>query len=399
MSNVVDYVSREFRAFSDLPFGPVDSLVLSELSYMHMPVAVPRFGARRQGVRMVALDRLMHAEDYPSMFANNSERSAAYRLALFRAVCESPRFRGIRVGECREVLDADRQQQFAAMTFDLSRCGGMSKTGKDGTGSGWLYVAFRGTDDTLVGWKEDLNMAFRSPVPSQQAAVDYLRSVMVRSAREPSQAVGGACGQFPAPNVMVGGHSKGGNMAVYAAMRMAESGKDDCIVRVFSHDGPGFPPEVVNGDAYAAIAPRISKTVPEFSVVGMLLDGTPDYAVVRSDAVNVLQHIGRTWQVAEDGGFETGDGLDPTAVALGRVIDGWLDAVPPERRELFIDQMYGVFAAAGYDRLPDLVAHWAEALPRIMAAVKGMDRSTRSLMLDAFGALPASAVRLIGRDA
>ena len=403
MPNVVDYVSREFRGFSELPFGPVDSLVLSELSYMHMPIMVPRFGARRRGVRFVPLARLMRAEDYPSMFANNSERSAAYRLALLRAVCESPRFRGIRVGEYQEILDVDRQQQFAAVTFDLSRCGGLCEAGEDGMRSGSLYVAFRGTDDTLVGWKEDLNMAFRCPVPSQRAAVDYLRSVMVRSARGMPRVTGRRTGDgggpVPAPRVMVGGHSKGGNMAVYAAMRMADSGQDDRIAHVFSHDGPGFPPDVVNGDSYAAIVSRISKTVPEFSVVGMLLDDTPDYVVVRSDAVNVLQHIGRTWQVAADGGFVAGDGLNPTAVAVGRVIDGWLDVVPPDRRELFIDQVYGVFAAAGYDRLPDLVSHWAEALPRIMAAVRNMDRSTRALVIDAFGALPASAVRLIGRDA
>ena len=121
MGNVVDYVRSEFRTFGELEFSNVDSLVLSELSYMCLSGLVPAFEAAKS-VATVPIARLLRAEDYPAMFASNSGDMNDYRLALLRAVCESPRFRGLRVGEYAERLDTCREQQFAAMTFDLGDC-------------------------------------------------------------------------------------------------------------------------------------------------------------------------------------------------------------------------------------------------------------------------------------
>lgn len=216
MGNVVDYVRSEFRTFGELEFSNVDSLVLSELSYMCLSGLVPAFEAAKS-VATVPIARLLRAEDYPAMFASNSGDMNDYRLALLRAVCESPRFRGLRVGEYAERLDTCREQQFAAMTFDLGDCSHAvaSPDSDDSADSsagaaGLLYVAFRGTDGTLVGWKEDFNMAVRCPVPSQESAYRYVDSIMERSA--------GFLSVSSAPDIMIGGHSKGGNMAAYAAI-------------------------------------------------------------------------------------------------------------------------------------------------------------------------------------
>lgn len=201
MGNVVDYVRREFHGFAELPFGDVDSLVLAELSYMRLSGLVPAFGEARS-VATVPIRELLRAENYDDMFVSNSSDINEYRLALLRAVCESPRFRALRVGEYAERLSEREQQQFAAMTFDVG-CGPVDS----------LYVAFRGTDGTLVGWKEDFNMAVRCPVPSQESAYRYVNSILDRSE--------GFLSSGDSPAVMLGGHSKGGNMAVYAAMRIA----------------------------------------------------------------------------------------------------------------------------------------------------------------------------------
>ena len=142
MGNVLDYVRREFRGFAELPFGDVDSLVLSELSYMRLTDLVPTFGEAKS-VATVPIRELLRAESYDEMFVSNSSDMNDYRLALLRAVCESPRFRALRVGEYAERLSERDQQQFAAMTFDVG-CGSPDL----------LYIAFRGTDGTLVGWKE-----------------------------------------------------------------------------------------------------------------------------------------------------------------------------------------------------------------------------------------------------
>lgn len=292
MGNVVDYVRSEFRTFGELEFSNVDSLVLSELSYMCLSGLVPAFEAAKS-VATVPIARLLRAEDYPAMFASNSGDMNDYRLALLRAVCESPRFRGLRVGEYAERLDTCREQQFAAMTFDLGDCphAVASPDSDDSADSsagaaGLLYVAFRGTDGTLVGWKEDFNMAVRCPVPSQESAYRYVDSIMERSA--------GFLSVSSAPDIMIGGHSKGGNMAAYAAMLVAQHdieesceqarnlglmpalggtvvGRNGRIPRIYSHDGPGLPQAMVDGQAYRAISGRIDKTVPESSIVGMLL--------------------------------------------------------------------------------------------------------------------------------
>ena len=236
----------------------------------------------------VSIRELLRAESYDEMFVSNSSDMNDYRLALLHAVCESPRFRALRVGEYAERLSERDQQQFAAMTFDVG-CGSPDL----------LYIAFRGTDGTLVGWKEDFNMAVRCPVPSQESAYRYVDSILDRSE--------GFLSSEGSPAIMLGGHSKGGNMAVYAAMQVAHDdieaagerarrlgllpaldgpvpGRNVRIARIFSHDGPGLPELMVRGQAYRTVESRIRKTVPESSVVGMLLQSNAKVIVVKADA-------------------------------------------------------------------------------------------------------------------
>lgn len=382
MGNILDGARSNFRTFDELPFNAVDSLTLSELAYIHMPESVPRHETTTT-VRCVPMTATLRAEDYPSMVTTGSQSVNEYRLNLLRAVCESPRYRGMRVGEYAERLDADDQTQFAAMTFDLSDCAGMRADA-----GGTLYVAFRGTDNTLVGWKEDFNMAVRCPVPAQRAAAAYLRSVADRST--------GALGSSPA-TIMVGGHSKGGNMAIYAAMLLGTS--QPRVTRIFSHDGPGFDAAVTRSDAYRAVCGRIDKTVPESSVIGMLLDdGDVAHTVVKADAIGILQHMGGSWQVA-DGEFVTAPELTVGAQFADRTIGAWLDGVDQRQREITIDQTYDVIAAAGYDNFADLAANWTDALPKILVAASGTDRKTRELISSVLKGLPSSAVRtLVRRD-
>ena len=365
MGNVVDYVRREFRGFGELAFSNVDSLVLSELSYMRLLGLVPVFGEAKS-VATVPIRELLRAESYDGMFVSNSSEMNDYRLSLLRAVCESPRFRGLRVGEYAERLDESEQQQFAAMTFDLGADFG-------------LYVAFRGTDGTLVGWKEDFNMAVRCPV--------------------------------------IGGHSKGGNMAVYAAMQITQSdleatneraqrlgllpalggsvpGRNCRISRIFSHDGPGMPQVMVHSRAYQAIAARIDKTVPESSIIGMLLQSQIKPTFVKADAISILQHMGSSWQVTQSGEFERASELTGGAQLISKTIDGWFDRVSQGQRERAINQIYDIFAAAGYGNIADLVANWTNSLPKIVAAARGTDVETRELIKDVLKAIPASAAKV-----
>lgn len=449
MGNIVDYVRTDFRTFAEHPFSAVDSLVLSELSYIRLPLVVPVFGAARS-IDTIALTGLLRAEDFPMMFAADSQQVNSTRLDLLVAVAESPRFRGLRVGEYIQRDDVDREQQFAAMTFDLGDCAGIRDSFGPG---GLLYIAFRGTDGTLLGWKEDFNMAFRCPVPSQESAAKYLSSILDRSAGVP----GG-----DAPAVMVGGHSKGGNMAVYASVRMAardldamqwladESGESQLpmieatsmagrrtpdkplhigsadpgdagnisrgvqdnqnlptdsttqhvqpaqrnryaarIRRVFSHDGPGFPKRLESA-AFDAVASRVDKTVPQSSVVGMLMDDGLPHRVIEADAVGIMQHLGMSWQV-QDGEFVAAPGLSATAMFAGSTVNAWMLGIDPADRRKVIDELYVIFSAPGYHSFGELAEHWTTALPVIIDATRKTDRETRRLVAGVLAALPATA--------
>ena len=349
MGNVVDYVRREFRGFGELAFSNVDSLVLSELSYMRLPGLVPAFGEAKS-VATVPIRDLLRAESYDEMFVSNSSEMNDYRLSLLRAVCESPRFRGLRVGEYDERLDEGEQQQFAAMTFDLGADFG-------------LYVAFRGTDGTLVGWKEDFNMAVYAAMQITQSDIE--------ATNERAQRLG----LLPA----LGGSVPGRNCR---------------ISRIFSHDGPGMSQVMVHSRAYQAIAARIDKTVPESSIIGMLLQSQIKPTFVKADAISILQHMGSSWQVTQSGEFEQASELTGGAQLIGKTIDGWFDRVSQEQRERAINQIYDIFAAAGYGNIADLVAHWTDSLPKIVAAARGTDVQTRELIKDVFKAIPASAAKV-----
>lgn len=382
MGTILDYARVEFRTFAELPFSAVDSLILSELAYIRMPHVVPRFAVQAPQTPVasnVPVTALLRAEDYPDMFVTGSKDVNDYRRQLLVAVAESPRWRDLRVGGYVERTDADSETQFAAMTFDLSACVGFRDSDAP-----MLYVAFRGTDGTLVGWKEDFNMAVRCPVPSQIAAADYLAAL-----------AGGADARS---RLMVGGHSKGGNLAVYSALMLAHDSPDAFgrIERVFTHDGPGLPAQLMQDETFAAVRRLIDSTVPESSVIGMLLETTDDYTVVAADAVGIMQHMGRSWRVADDGGFDTVPELNASARFLDQTIDTWLDRFSKEQRERAIDQIYGIFAAAGYETFAELAAHWSESLPKIARAAKRTDPSTRALLADVVKAFPATAVRSLG---
>ena len=140
---------------------------------------------------------------------------------------------------------------------------------------------------------------------------------------------------------------------------------------------------------------RIRKTVPESSVVGMLLQSNAKVIVVKADAVGIMQHMGNSWQVAENGDFERENELTVTAQLIKRTLDDWLDTVGQKQRERAIDQIYEIFAAAGYGNIADLMANWTDSLPKIVAAARGTDRETRELIKAVVKAIPASAARVV----
>ncbi|WP_125968068.1 Mbeg1-like protein [Bifidobacterium samirii] len=358
MGGIIEETRTMFDTFAERPFGPTDGLVLSQLAYARMPDGVPRHGDDG----FAPLTALLRAESYDDMF--RGVYAPERNVELVRAVCESPRWRGVRVGGCIDETDPDSMLQFAACTFDL--------------GDGTMYVAFRGTDSSFVGWKEDFMMAFQRPVPSQSAAADYLR----------------ALGERWHGAIMVGGHSKGGNLAVYAAAE-APAAIQERIVGVHSYDGPGFDEEFRRSDGFARIRGRIHKTVPESSIVGLLFDGDATaggYDVVRSDGVAVMQHFALNWRT-ERGRFTDAPGLSSTATYAAGVINDWMAKTDPEHRRIFVERLFGMLESTGHTTFAQLEADWKQSLPAMARAFGEFDEDDRRVVRTVLGAFASSAVR------
>ena len=358
MGGIIEETRTMFDTFAERPFGPTDSLVLSQLAYARMPDGVPRHG--EDG--FTPLTALLRAESYDDMF--RGVYAPDRNVELVRAVCESPRWRGVRVGGYVDETDPASTLQFAASTFDL--------------GDGTLYVAFRGTDSSFVGWKEDFMMAFRRPVPSQSAAADYLR------------ALGGRWRGA----IMVGGHSKGGNLAVYAAAE-APAAIQRRITCIYSHDGPGFDEEFRKSPGFARIRGRVRKSVPESSIVGLLFDGDATaggYTVVRSDGVAVMQHFALNWQT-DDGRFVEAPGLSAPATYAAGVINDWMAKTDPEHRRIFVERMFGMLESTGHTTFAQLEGDWKQSLPAMARAFGEFDEDDRRVVRTVLGSFASSAVR------
>lgn len=355
MGNIVTYGEEILDTFDRRGFGPVDSLILSWASYLKLSTAEPKVQAW-QGVRFGDLFR---AEHFKTLFPTTWDTPESRRL--YTAMAASPRFRDIRVKGYTEQTDPEREKQFAAVSFQLN---------KD-----LCYVAFRGTDSTLVGWKEDFNMAFQYPVPAQKAAAEYLAEAAKHSTG----------------SLRVGGHSKGGNLAVYAAAKAGET-LQKRIVQVYSHDGPGFLESVLKSGEWSAITPKIHKTLPQSSLVGMLLEQQENFRVVRSDKFSIWQHDPFSWQV-EDGDLCYVDALTPGAQYLDRTLSRWVSGLSVLERERFVDSLYALVDTAKITSLAQLFSGWQESIPALLRAASQMDEDTKEFLFQTVRALLALGVK------
>ena len=416
MTNILDLVNNDFTNFKDRKFNAVDSLILCELAYVCMPESIPKYNDDSNALATVPLSELLRGEDFSSMFSSGSTKVDEFRKNLLLAVESSPRYRGMRVGEVLERFDESNiddscEQQFAAVTFDLTDC----------IGSSCFVVAFRGTDNTLVGWKEDFNMAFRCPVPAQESAAEYLLSISRRACKDSCKS-GGIRGIFSSvgdyfanlfnkksdfknsdldksnlensndcdlsdcdlsdnPKIFVVGHSKGGNMAAYAAMRLDAKDRSlgNHINKIYSMDGPSFGSDVVDPKVFSRVVSRIEKVVPQSAFIGLIMDTGVPYKVTLADSIGLMQHFGMYWQV-KDGDFDYCDHVTPRALAVSKAANDWMLNLPFEERKRRIDSVYNALTSLGYPTFDEISAHWSELLPKILSIATHMDSKTYELI-------------------
>ncbi len=340
MGTILDYL-REYGdyTFREKPFGEVDSLILSQFSYLKFDGIVPAAGEKKEAV---SLREIAAHPKYDHLYAD--ERYRRDNTALFQKMLGGSRFRDSLLFNYVNRIDLEAETQFSAVTIRLP--------------DGMCYVAYRGTDETIVGWKEDLNLAFSEPTEGQRMSVGYLE----RTARDID-------GPF-----LLGGHSKGGNLAVYAAMNCTPEVRAR-IGTIYDHDGPGFRPEVKERGAYGEIAGRIRKTIPHSSLVGMILYSDGAYEVVESKTLGLAQHNPYTWLVDGDR-FRSAGGLYAGRRFLDEAMNEWILSLTQEQVHTFVDTLYRVLLASETDNLIDFAAHWLQSIQKIGTALKEIDPQT-----------------------
>ena len=346
--NFLSYVRERMDTFAERPLCAVDSLVFSWLAYTHLGLACDRACTARG----IALHELLRAEDFDEMFGSSWDEQGSRDL-LF-AVCASPRFRAARLTDFRFKTDERTEEQFAAMTFRLP--------------DGSSYVAFRGTDSTVVGWKEDFNMTFLSPVPAQEEAAAYLDEV--------SRVTTGP--------LYVGGHSKGGNLAVYAAAACAPV-LEGRLRRVFSHDGPGFHREFCANEPYRRVMPIVEKTVPKSTMIGAVLSEAPDFEpmIVESEGISLFQHNPFMWEVdVRAAEFVRADGYTASSRFFNSTLDAWMDKYSLAERGKFVDALFDVIGVTGATHFSDIMADIKTSAPLMLEAIEGLDPELQQFVKD-----------------
>lgn len=363
MASILDYLDwRGDITFAERPFNEVDNLLLAELSYLDFGGIVPAdFAAAVPLSDAVAAftKRTPHAD--MGVLVPDKIPGLAQKMAA------SARFRDVLLSGYVCKLDEQTETQFAALCAALP----------DGT----VYAAFRGTDDTIVGWKEDFNMGFLPIVPSQREAADYLRA---------------AAATFPSQKLRAGGHSKGGNLAVYAAVWCGESVQDQ-LLAVYNNDGPGFHTSLLDRPEHQRIANRIQTILPESSVVGMLLEHEESYQVVRSNQVGLMQHDGFSWQVLGTQ-FVHLSGLTEGGRIVDSALRNFVRGLDQEQRIRFVDALFEVLTCTNAATLTDLKDGGFRTAYSMLKTVRSLDPDTRQALSGTLGLLVRSGAKSVSQS-
>lgn len=314
-ADVFDYLSwRGDLTFAQSAFNEIDSLILSVFAYLDYSFAQEKNAVQfRDAVAVInrTTDKLKF--DGPNIMMRSV-------IELASAAAAFPRFRDMEVSHFFAVTDEEKEIQFAAVTFLLS-----DKT---------AFLSFRGTDNTLVGWKEDFNMCFTQEIPSQKVAAKY--AVLVAEDMD-----------LP---LRLGGHSKGGNLAIYAGTRLPLEQQDN-IVCIYNHDGPGFSKEFLKRAGYLNIRGKIRSFVPESSIVGVLMEHDV-YTTIRSSSPSLLQHNPFSWMVL--GTHFVYDARSFSGKRFEKAINSWIKSMTAQEREELVENIYGILSSSEAKTIDDL---------------------------------------------
>ena len=355
---VFDYVDwRGDLSFAQDPFNEVDSVILSMVCFLDFTGIVP---APHESGSITLREAMEHM---PCVFEGERRLGAILPddiLYMSHAAAAAPRYAEAELFAFESIIDEEKEMQFGALSFRLS--------------DGSLFAAFRGTDDTIVGWKEDFNMTFLSHVPAQERAAAYLNEVAARH-------------EGP---IRTGGHSKGGNLAIWAAVHCNAAVRSR-ILRAYSNDGPGFTHEMLDSEAYQTMRDRCINYVPQSSLVGMLLEHDENYRIIYSDKSGLMQHDPYSWAVHRNEYVYLNE-RSPFGEQSDMAIRMWLNSMTADEKRELVGDLFAVLESTGAKTLTDISRNKTEVVKSVVKTISDMEKPRRKRITRLLGRFLAAGV-------
>ncbi|MDR2842962.1 MAG: DUF2974 domain-containing protein [Spirochaetaceae bacterium] len=355
MSNVFDYLEwRGDLSFDSVPFNPVDNIIFSIISYFPWDDIVPGINEKETISFHHAVRKLMQME---------SKNPQIQRLYIFKSeqekilpvLTQAERYKNVFLSSYVNTIDMEKQMQFSALTLKSDGC--------------LPYLAFRGTDTTVIGWREDFNMIFDGAVPAQIRSVEYLEKVAHKLK-----------GKFN-----VGGHSKGGNLAVYSAAFCVPKIKKRIAV-IYNNDAPGFSKKTTLKPQYIEIQNKIQTFIPQDSVIGLLFEHEKKYTVVKSCETGLMQHNPFSWQVSKNNMVKQ-DSITLTSKFFNNTLMEWLDGMDHDMRHVFIDTIFEIINNTKMYSVTEFKDNWFKNAGLMIKSMNNLDKETKKKLLKIFAAL------------
>ena len=355
MPTIFDYLkANQYDSFYDKEFTVLDALALTELAYLPFEDLVP---AEISVQNYISLQHL--AEQFEEKFQGKYPPLGmvnAHRLKLLSYLSSFKRYKHIRALGFANDVSLDSQKQFAAITYQIRP--------KE------YLVVFRGTDDSIIGWKEDFHLTYMKEIPAQLAARDYLKEVLDKLDGK----------------VWLAGHSKGGNLATYAACHV-ETSIQDRVQKVYSFDAPGLHSSIRNSDNFKAIEGKILSIIPENSIVGMMLETPETDLVVKSKTFGLLQHLMVSWEIEGDQ-FKVVPKVTEDSIQVDQTLKTWTANLSEEELRDFFDLFFGLFIEADIHRFGDITVDTPGKIQKLIENRRNltpekatmMDRLSRQLI-------------------
>lgn len=341
MSNINDYLlwRGDIELDSKNRFNEVDSMIMARFSYLRFDkIKINKAETiEKISAKMKDLDN--------DEFLYNGDKDLITNLG------QSLRFKDMKVTDYIKTNEKETEKQFGAVTVHLSD--------KE------MYISFIGTDSTVYGWKEDFNMAFMDSVPCQVAGKEYVEKVAEK---------------YPNKKIRIGGHSKGGNVAIYSAITISKDIQDR-IIKVYNYDGPGFNKEIINKYKSSSILRKIETYLPQDSMIGRIMTHEEKCTISYSIEKGIYQHDIYSWQVLGKDLVKS-ESLTESSELFNKSLTEWLDTTTNEQRKIFFDGIFEVIYSTDANRFSDIQKNLSENMSKIYKTYREIPEQDRKTITD-----------------